>query len=174
MKFGKDNLKNSILIFVPVILLIFFVFKHPKFIFLFLLIFITASITSLNYLITLPLDVTPVFFFSLIITSKIGLWYSFIFTILSGFLPSVLLKEFKPSSLIYLISNFFINIFSLYVSLNFINFIFLSFLYFLIVSIINGILEENLIQEIVFNFISLGINVIYFLKFSGLLNSILI
>ncbi len=170
MKLEKSNVKY-ILLFVAISLLIFLLVKKIPDILIFTgLTLLTGIIVFLNYFHKVPIDFSPVFFLSIIITSTLGFSYTILFVILSGFIPAIFSKDFKPNIFVYLTVNILVNLISIPLNLNFITeAVILSFLYAFLVSMINGAIESNFSQELFLNLISFGINVFYFWKFGEII-----
>ena len=173
MKLEKSDIKH-LLLFVAIALLIFLLIKKIPSILIFIgLTLLTGLIVFLNYFLQIPVDFTPVFFLSIIITSTLGFGYTFLFVILAGFIPGMFSGDFKPSIFVYLIVNLLVNLVSISLNLSFISeAVVLSFLYGSLVAIIRTITESDFGQELFVNLITFGINVFYFWKLGEILISI--
>ena len=147
MKLEKSNVKY-ILLFAAISLLILLLIKKIPNILIFAgLTLLTGLIVFLNYFLRVPIDFSPVFFLSVVITSTLGLGYSILFVILSGFIPAVFSGDFKPSFFVYLVVNILVNSISIPLNLNFLaEALILSFLYGFLISVINGVVELSLIH----------------------------
>ena len=173
MKLEKSDIKY-LLLFVAIVLLIFLLVKKIPNILIFIgLTLLAGLIVFLNYFLQVPVDFTPVFFLSIIITSTLGFGYTFLFVILAGFIPGIFSGDFKPSIFVYLIVNLLVNLVSIPLNLSFITeATILSFLYGGLIAIIRSTTESDFGQELFVNLITFGINVFYFWKFGKVLISI--
>ncbi len=174
MKLKISDIKYLFLL-VGVALLVFLFIRNISKILLFtVLTLISGAIVFLNYLIQFPVDFSPVFFLSLVITSTLGFGYTLLFVLLSGFIPSIFLGGFKPNVFVYLSANLILNLVSIPLGLNFlVEGIVLSFLYFLLVGLINGAMESRILPDLLMGLASFGINVVYFWKLGEILISVL-
>lgn len=174
MKLEKLDIKY-VLLFIGISLLVFLLIKKIPNILIFTgLTLLTGIIVFLNYSLKVPIDFSPVFFLSIVITSTLGISYSILFVILSGFIPAIFSGDFKPTIFVYLIVNVLINLISIPLNLNFlVEGIILSFLYGFLVAVINGAIESNFGQELFVNLVSFAINIFYFWKLGSILFSIL-
>lgn len=174
MKLKKSDIKYLVLLVGIVLLFFLFIRNISKIIIFTVLTLISGGIVFLNYLIRFPVDFSPVFFLSLVITSTLGFGYTILFVILSGFLPAVFLGGFKPNVFVYLFVNLLLNLISIPFSFNLlVEGVVLSFLYFLLVSLINGAMESRILPDLLMGLASFGINVVYFWKLSEILISVL-
>ena len=174
MKLQQSDLRYILLVIGIALLVFLLVKKIPKTLIFIGLTLLTGIIIFVNYLLKVPIDFTPVFFLSIVITSTLGFGYTVLFVVLSGFLPGIFSGDFKPSIFVYLIVNFLVNLISIPLNLNFlVEGIILSILYGLLVSIINGAIESNFGQHLFANLITFGINVVYFWKLGEILISVL-
>lgn len=173
MKLEKSDIKY-LLLFAVTILLIFLLIKKITNIMVFLgLTLLTGIIVFLNYFLRIPIDFTPVFFLSIIITSTLGFGYTFLFVILSGFMPGIFSGNFKSSVFVYIIINMIVNLISIPLNLQFlIEGIFLSFIYGFLITLVNGAIKSEFGEELLANLITFGINILYFWKLGGILISI--
>ncbi|NCN39043.1 MAG: hypothetical protein COY38_03060 [Candidatus Aenigmarchaeota archaeon CG_4_10_14_0_8_um_filter_37_24] len=173
MKLEKSDIKYLLLFFAVTLLLFLLIKKIPSILIFIGLTLLTGLIVFLNYFLQIPVDFTPVFFLSIIITSTLGFGYTFLFVILAGFIPGIFSGDFKPSVFVYLIINLLVNLASIPLNLNFITeSIILSFLYGGLVVIIRSITESDFGQELFVNLITFGINIFYFWKLGEALISI--
>ncbi len=174
MKIKKIKYLKYSLLFVAITLLIFLLVKKIPNILIFIgLTLLTGLIVFLNYFFQIPIDFTPVFFLSIIITSTLGFGYTFLFVILAGFIPGIFSGDFKPSIFVYLIVNLLVNLVSIPLNLSFITeSVVLSFLYGFLVTAFRAITESDFGQELFVNLINFSINVFYFWKFGEILISI--
>jgi len=173
MKLEKSDIKY-LLLFVVITLLIFLLIKKIPNILIFIgLTLLTGLIVFLNYFFQIPVDFTPVFFLSIIITSTLGFSYTFLFIILAGFIPGIFSGDFKSSIFVYFVVNLLVNLVSIPLNLSFITeTVVLSFLYGSLVVITKSITESDFGQELFINLINFGINVFYFWKFGEILISV--
>lgn len=174
MKMKEIRLKY-VLLFVGLALLIFLLVKRSPNIVIFVgLALLTAFIVFLNYLLRIPIDFSPVFFLSVIITSTLGFGYTVIFVILAGFIPSLFSGDFKADFFVYPLVNILVNLISIPLNLNFlVEGIILSFLYGVLVAIISTIAGSEFGKELFVNAINFLINIFYFWRFGGIILSLL-
>jgi len=174
MEEKTENKKYFISLAIIIGIFLIFILLNSRLMTFLFLIFLASTITAINYMTSLPVDFSPILFFSLVLTSELGLGHSLLFVILSGFVPGMILTGFRPSIIIYLISNILVNLLSNFLNLNNpLEWILISSIYFSIVTLVKGTIQSNFYQELLSNLISFFINIIYFLKFSDFLISIL-
>lgn len=174
MKIEKLYVKYILLFFVVFLLSFLSIKKIPNILIFTGLTLFAGVITFLNYFLKIPIDFSPVFFLSIIITSTLGLGYTILFVILSGFIPAIFSGDFKPSFFVYFTVNILVNLISIPLNLDFLTeAIFLSFLYGFLVSILTAITGSNIGKELFVNLVTFGINLFYFWKFGEILISIL-
>jgi hypothetical protein len=132
MKLKESGIKYILLVLGIALLVFLLIQKIPR-VFIFIgLLLLTSLIVFLNYLTQLPIDFSPVFFLSLVVTSTLGFGYTVLFVLLAGFIPAIFSGDFRVSIFVYLIVNLILNLVSTALSFNFLmQGIILSFLYFL-------------------------------------------
>ena len=173
MNLEKLNIKYLLLFVVTTLLILLLIKEIPGILIFIGLTLLTGLIVFLNYFFQIPVDFTPVFFLSILITSTLGFGYTFLFVILAGFIPGIFSGDFKPSIFVYLIINLLVNLVSIQLNLSFITeAVVLSFLYGSLVAIVRSITETDFGQELFVNLITFGINVFYFWKFGEIFISI--
>jgi len=174
MKIKKSYIKY-ISLFVAMSLLVFLlVVKIPHILIFIGLTLLTGIIVFVNYFLQVPVDFSPVFFLSIIITSTLGFGYTFLFVILAGLLPGIFSGDFKPSILVYFFANIFVNLISIPLNFSLLTEgIILSFLYGFLVTVTSGIIESDFGQGLFVNLVSFGINIFYFWKLGEILASVL-
>lgn len=174
-KLMKELNVKYILIFVTLFLLGFLLVKNiPNVLILIGLTLVTALVVFFNYLLKIPIDFSPVFFLSILITSSLGLGYTILFVILAGFVPSLFSGDFESDVFVYMVANILVNLISIPINLNFLlEGIILSFLYGILVTIISAITGSESGKELFVNAINFLINVLYFWKFGQIILSLL-
>jgi hypothetical protein len=110
MKLKESGIKYILLVLGIALLVFLLIQKIPR-VFIFIgLLLLTSLIVFLNYLTQLPIDFSPVFFLSLVVTSTLGFGYTVLFVLLAGFIPAIFSGDFRVSIFVYLIVNLILNL----------------------------------------------------------------
>jgi hypothetical protein len=137
---------------------------------------VSGVMVYINYILKIPLDFTPVFFFSIIMTKTLGLWPVIIFIFLGGVLPTLIAGgRIDSAYLVFLVFLFLSVLLSLFLSGNIVFVgIILSVFYFVGGGILSTLTGEPAFKQTVSILFGLCINIFYFLKFGhaliGLMN----
>jgi hypothetical protein len=137
----------------------------------------TIVITYFNYYARFPIDFTPVFFLSVIITFTYGLGHSLFFVLIST-IPAQLIAGygFGVKTVFYTVLNFIINL--TLVTLNPSNILLSGFLasvaYFFISSVVSDMMDSQFEKGIFVSIINIGISLFYFWNFGSFLLRIIV
>lgn len=170
------EIKKYFILLVLVIFFILFIIKTQKILIFLVLTLISGIICFVNYRTGLPFDFSPVFFLSIIITSTYGFGYTFLFVILSGFIPSILFGKGPDfNSFMCLSLNLLMNL--LWIGFSGFNIIsggvIFSIIYSVLAASASIFVEGNVGKEVVSMVITILVNVFYFLKLGTVLITIL-
>ena len=89
MQLPESVRRNLVLLAVLGLLFAFLVVENPRLLLFFVAITVTAGFTVFEAKYDMPIEISPVFFFALIITNYLGLGYTLAFIILGAALPAV-------------------------------------------------------------------------------------
>ena len=138
---------------------------------------VAITITYINYYLRIPVDLTPIFFLSVIISFGYGFFYSMLFVIIVSLPPKIFSgADFGIQNIVYVIINIMVNLFLVSVwPSNIILFgIIGAVVYCLMSAVISGIIKGEIEKELLVSIINIGINLFYFLNFSSFLLGILV
>jgi hypothetical protein len=140
------------------------------------LVAVTSVITYASYYARIPVDLTPIFFLSVVISFSYGLAYSVLFVILCS-LPAKLASGsgFGLDSIFYVFMNILVNFVLLSISpANIVLYGFLgSVAYFTFSGLFSGMVNNEIEKEIFVAVINVGVSFFYFMNFAAPLLSIL-
>lgn len=175
MNIKNSELKKYLVLFGVAVLSILLIIKMSKFMIFLGLTIISGIIVFVNYYTELPLDISPVFFLSIIITSTYGFHYTIPFVLLAGFIPSVVSRGIGFDCFMYLGVNLLVNF--IFTSFSFnsivIGGIIFSFVYGLLTSAMSAMSGSPAEKEFFFGALTFIINILYFSKIAIPIMSIL-
>lgn len=134
----------------------------------FILCLVSGLLVFINYTIKVPVDFTPVFFFSILITRFYGIGYSLLFLVIGGVLPTLISGVvIDVNYFLVLIITVLINLVSLFfTTFNLIIVgIILTFIYSILDGVVNIFFGEDLMKEVISVVFNISVNTLYFSKF---------
>lgn len=143
-----------------------------KFLLFLVLTAITIAITYFNYYTRIPIDLTPIFFLSVIISFSYGLLFSVLFVLIVSLPPKLFSgSDFGVKSIFYIIINIIVNFVLVSISPgNIILFgIVGSVVYHLMSATLAGLMEGEIVKELLVSVINIGVSLFYFMNFGLIL-----
>jgi hypothetical protein len=133
---------------------------------------VAIGLAYVNYYSRLPIDITPIFFFSVIITFNYGFLLSALFVLVAGVLPRFLAgADMSFDGVFYIFLNLLTNLVLIMIApADVILYGFIaSIFYFLSASFFSGLVNSEVFKEFLVALINIGISFFYFMNVGPIL-----